>query len=410
MTLLSKLSVLALSLSISVVAVAKQPVRADKGEMIKYENPYWEQVRKSVTEFDTPKKEEKKQFKMDFSTWKLPQSLDEFTKHWHTKPVNQGSTGTCWSFSTTSMLESEAKRLHNVEIELSQMFTVYWQYVEKARRFVREKGNSAFGEGAQANSVTEMWKQYGCVPREVYTGLINGREHHGHPRLFAEMESYLQSVKRDNNWNEEVVLSTIKSILNSHIGEPPTSFEYKGKKYTPKEFLQNYVKVNPNDYVPVLSLMQEGFWKKVEYPVTDNWWHSKEYNNVPVEDFMKALKAAVKAGYTMVLSGDVSESGLNSMYDAAVVPSYDIPAEYINDQARQFRFSNGTTGDDHGIHLVGIREKDGEDWYLIKDSGSGSFNGKFKGYYLFHSDYVKLKMLGFFIHKDAVKDILSKIK
>ena len=66
------------------------------------------------------------------------------------------------------------------------------------------------------------------------------------------------------------------------------------------------------------------------------------------------------------------------------------------------------------MHLVGYYEKDGVDWYLIKDSSSGSRNNDRKapefGYYFFHQDYVKLKMMGFTIHKDAVKDILKKFK
>ncbi len=97
-----------------------------------------------------------------------------------------------------------------------------------------------------------------------------------------------------------------------------------------------------------------------------------------------------------------------------VIPEFDIPSANINEDARQFRFSNGTTTDDHGMHLVGYYEKDGVKWYLIKDSSSGSRNidqnlPEF-GYYFFHEDYIKLKMMGFTIHKDAVRDILNKFK
>jgi bleomycin hydrolase len=93
----------------------------------------------------------------------------------------------------------------------------------------------------------------------------------------------------------------------------------------------------------------------------------------------------------------------------AVVPSFDIPSSYIDENARQFRFANGTTGDDHGVHIVGHTEKDGKDWYLIKDSGAGSRNNSHPGYYFFHEDFVKLKMLGFMVHKSAVPDIVSKL-
>ncbi len=77
--------------------------------------------------------------------------------------------------------------------------------------------------------------------------------------------------------------------------------------------------------------------------------------------------------------------------------------------ARQFRFSNKTTTDDHGIHLVGYLNKDGKDWYLIKDSGAGSRDDvKNFGYYFYSDDYVKLKMMDFMVNKNAVKDLLSK--
>jgi bleomycin hydrolase len=122
---------------------------------------------------------------------------------------------------------------------------------------------------------------------------------------------------------------------------------------------------------------------------------------------MSSLKKAVRNGYTVCIGGDVSEPGLEGHAGMAIVPTFDIPSSYIDESARQFRFTNGTTGDDHGIHLVGYNEMDGKDWYLIKDSGSGSRNNSHPGYYYYHEDYVKLKMLGFMVHKDAVKDVVK---
>ncbi|NTW33465.1 MAG: peptidase C1, partial [Bacteroidetes bacterium] len=84
----------------------------------------------------------------------IPTSVDQFTKSWYQPPVSQGNTGTCWCFSTTSYFESEVYRLTKKEVKLSEMYTVYWEYVEKAKRFIKEKGNSAFGEGSEANAVT----------------------------------------------------------------------------------------------------------------------------------------------------------------------------------------------------------------------------------------------------------------
>ena len=360
-----------------------------------------------------PQKMEK-MFLMDQSGMELPNNPALYKTEWHFPPISQGNTGTCWCFSTTSMYESEVYRLTGQKIKISEMFTVYWEYVEKARRYVRERGNSLFSEGSEGNAVARIYKMYGAVPEEAYSGLIGGRKFYDHSDMFKEMNTYLKSVKETNAWNEEEVLSTIKNIMNHYMGIPPESVKWKGNTFTPKQFLKDVLKINPDDYVEILSYEQEPFWKQVEYKVPDNWWHSKEYYNMPLDDFMKALHNAIRKGYTVSIGGDVSEAGFSRETNVALIPDFDIPSDYINDDARQFRFSNRTTTDDHGMHLVGFLQKDGKYWYLIKDSSSGSRNvgegDKKFGYYFFSEDYVKLKMMDFTVHKDAVKNLLTKFK
>ena len=385
--------------------------KKDKGNFVDEKDGFYKnEILKSIDEFNNPEKEKKKDFKLDFSGMELPKSKDDFTSYWYNDPISQGRTGTCWCFSTTSFFESEIYRLQGMKIKLSEMYTVYWEYVEKAKRFIKERGNSAFEEGSEANAVPRIWKMYGVVSAEAFSGLMTGQTFHDHKAMHKEMKSYLENVKATNAWDEEAAIIVIKSIMNHYMGEPPTEFYFEGNKYSPKEFLNNYLKLKLDDYVDILSYMQQPYYQQVEYEVEDNWWHSKEYYNVPLDVYMDALKNAIRSGYTMVIGGDVSEAGYDSWHKVAVVPTFDIPSEYINESARQFRFSNKTTTDDHGIHLVGYMEKDGKDWYLIKDSGSGSRNTGDKGYYFYHEDYVKLKIMDFMVHKDAVENILKKFK
>ena len=387
-----------------------QAPKKDKGTFVEPKNEFWDDIKKSSDEFVKKKEKTDKAYKMDFTGLDLPKSINEFKQFKHTPPVSQGWTGTCWCFSSTSFLESEILRINKKEIKISEMFTVYWEYVEKARRFVREKGNSLFSEGSQANATLRIWKMYGCVPEDIYTGLQPKQKFHDHRKLVDEMTSYLESVKKSNMWNEEIVLTTIKSILNSYLGLPPVKVNIDGKSYSPIEYLENIVKINPDDYVDIMSLMEKPYWVKAEYEVPDNWWKSDIYYNVPLDDYLSDLKKAVKNGYSMVIGGDVSEPGYESHVQVAMVPTFDIPSAYIDENARQFRYSNKSTTDDHGIHIVGYKEKDGVFWFLIKDSGSGSRNGTNKGYYFYHEDYIKLKMMTFTVHRSAVEDLLKKFK
>ena len=71
--------------------------------------------------------------------------------------------------------------------------------------------------------------------------------------------------------------------------------------------------------------------------------------------------------------------------------------------------TNGSTEDDHGIHLVGHTRLDDHDWFLIKDSGRSSRWGKYEGYYMYRDDFVRLKMLTLTVHRDVVADILARV-
>lgn len=402
----SSISIIFLTLCFSLSIMYAQD--KNKGVFDEPKPGYYDEILKNINEFQNPPKEKKKYFKLDFTGMDIPKSKDEFKYFWHNDPISQGQTGTCWTFSTTSFFESEVYRLTGKEVSLSPIYTAYWEYVEKAKEFVRTRGKSLFEEGSEANAVSRIYREYGIVPATICTGLLPGQLSHDHSKLIKEMQTYLQSVKTTNAWNEEEVVSVIKSILNHYLGEMPTVVDVDGKKYSPKEYLSDYLKLNMDDYVDVLSYMQKPYWEQVEYEVPDNWWHNKDYYNVPLDEFMSILKNAIKNGYTLAIGGDVSEPGYDSWTKCAVVPTFDIPSEYIDENSRQFRFSNQTTTDDHGIHLVGYEELDGKTWFLIKDSGAGSRNTGDKGYYFYHQDYVKLKIMDFMVHKDMFKDYFSK--
>ncbi len=377
-----------------------------------YQNVIMKDVQQ-VNEQLTPSKTYKR-FKADMTSKDLPNKLDLYKQQWHNPPISQGNAGTCWAFATVSFYESEVYRLTQQKIKLSELYIVYWEYVEKVREYVNTRGSSLVGEGSQANAVTRMIKKYGIVPLEQYTGLTKGRKFHTHEQMKKEIDEYLKWVKEANAWNEETVVSTVKSIMNYHIGEPPVQINWNGKTITPQLFAKDILKINPDDYVDILSYMQEPFYQKVLYDVPDNWWKSKDYYNVPLDEFIKALRKAIENGYTVSIGGDVSEAGFDTETQCAIIPTFDIPSEFITDEARQFRFSNNSTTDDHGMHLVGYTDYKGERWYLLKDSGAGSRNNdpnaKEFGYYFFREDFVKLKMMNFTVHKDAVKDLLAKFK
>jgi bleomycin hydrolase len=60
---------------------------------------------------------------------------------------NQGASGTCWSYATTSFVESEMIRMGKAPIDLSEMFTVRKVYEDKGEKYVRLHGYLNFAQG-----------------------------------------------------------------------------------------------------------------------------------------------------------------------------------------------------------------------------------------------------------------------
>ena len=401
---LKKITSILLTFSTSVIA-------QDKGNFESNSNAFYGRILSESKIYKSIDTQEKKYFKMNFDDKEIPKSINEFTVIKTEAPISQGNTGTCWCFSATSFYESEIHRITGETINLSELYTVYFEYIEKAKKYVNTRGETFLGEGSETNAVQRIMELYGIVPFKAYEGKPSKQPYYDHQEMFSEIKIYLENCKKTKFWNENAILTNIKSILNHFMTPPPNSFNYKGKNYTPKSFLEKVTGLNPTDYVDFMSLMQKPYWTQAEYEVPDNWWKSDQYYNLPLYDFMISIKDAVKSGYTISIGGDVSESGYSSSHDIAMIPSYDIPSDNIDENARQFRFSNGTTTDDHAIHLIGYKiDTNGQWWFLIKDSGSGSRNGKFPGYYFYHEDYIKLKMMTFTIHKDAVTNTLKKFK
>ena len=80
---------------------------------------------------------------------------------------------------------------------------------------------------------------------------------------------------------------------------------------------------------------------------------------IPDRFVLYRLRDAVEAGWTVSLGGDNSEPGMDGLHDAAVIPEWDIPSRHIDQESREMRIATGQTGDDHGVHAVGIEEHGG---------------------------------------------------
>jgi len=161
-----------------------------------------------------------------------PSSAAEFQSAPSLPCLNQGKTLVCWSFASSSFLESEMARLKLPPVRLSVAYPVYCACVEKARRLVQTKGASRFSCGDLFTGVPDACREYGAMPAAVYDKL-SAEGVFDQTRLYAELETCVQEIKLRGQWDEARVLSRVKKILNRHLGEPPKTFSYEARPTPP---------------------------------------------------------------------------------------------------------------------------------------------------------------------------------
>jgi bleomycin hydrolase len=344
----------------------------------------------------------------------------------NTSVKSQGSSGTCWSYSANSFLESEMIRMGKKPVELSQIFSARNAYVEKGRNYVRMHGSVALGDGGAFHDVINMYKKYGAVPQSVYTGLNYGTDKNKFAEMGALTEAFLKAVV--TNPNGELTPNWEKAyaaIIDSYLGQTPKSFDYNGKKYTPESFAKEVVGVNGDDYVEISSLQEYPYYTKFVLMVPDNWSFDQVYN-VKMNELTDIIDNALKTGYTVAWAGDVSEKSFSWKNGVAFVPEKkmdDMTAEekadlfngpkkeaVVTEEMRQKSFDNYTTTDDHGMHIVGIsKDQNGKEYYIVKNSW-GTTND-YKGYLYMSKEFAKYKATAILLHKKAVPTtIASKLK
>lgn len=331
-----------------------------------------------------------------------PLSVEDFYPIPSLSPMNQDSTLVCWSFATSSFIESEMKRLGREPAHLSIMFPVYYGFIEKARRFVQSHGQSRFNPGDLFSGVIDVAKQYGAALAEAYEGKKTEQVFYNHNALYEELELLMKKVKITADWNEKKVLKNVKTILNKHLGIPPGKFIFNGKEYTPISFFLEIVNLPWERYIIVTSFQYAPFNQFIELKVPDNWKHNTNYFNVPLEVFYTSLRDAVAHGYSIAIDMDNSEPSYRMTKQYAFIPEYEVLRDSIIQSTREEQFQSGATTDDHVMHIISYQRFGSEDWFLAKDSWHTAWEGSNHGYFFFHESYVKLKVLAYLVHQDGV--------
>jgi bleomycin hydrolase len=339
-----------------------------------------------------------------------------------TSVKNQGKTGTCWTFSTLSLIESELLREGKGHYDLSEMFIVRQSYIDRAELFVRFHGHLNFGPGAQAWDVMNVLSQDGIVPQKIYPGMKANDDMHSHSEMDGVLKGYMESViKNENGKLSPVWDKGVQGILDAYLGKYPSSFSIQEKEYTPESFLDN-LGIEPQNYIPMTSFKSHKYYSAYVFESPDNWSMESIYN-VPLDRLIEVIDRAIMNGYSVAWAADVTNPGFSHSRGLAIVPQKDwedmtesereevfqnpVQQRKISEQMRLEAFNNYGSTDDHLMHIIGkAKDQNGTDYFIVKNSW-GTEN-PYDGYLYVSEAYIKYRTTSILLNKKALSEELKK--
>ena len=322
----------------------------------------------------------------------------------HTPVISQGRTGTCWSFSTTSFLESEIMRKGFPETDLSEMFFVYHTYENKAERYLMYHGKNNFSQGGQAHDVIDVLNEYGVSSFKSFPG-NKVEDRYNHRELAKTLDEKVKELNKKKRGEFDAAdLKPVTKVLKKEIGKLPKVVENNGEEFSPIALREKF-EFSANDYIELSSYSHHPFYKPFVLEVPDNWSHDLYYN-LPVDELMEVMYYALENGFSICWDGDTSEKTFTHKKGLA-----ELPKRFrgkVDQDLRQKTFLDRSTTDDHLMHLVGLsKDAEGRKCFYTKNSW-GSESNNYGGYLHMTEDYVRLKTVAILLHKDAIPATIKK--
>lgn len=308
---------------------------------------------------------------------------------------NQARTSTCWCFATTSFIESELLRKGKGEYDLSEMFIIRYNYIDRLRDNYLREGKGNIGQGGLSHDWIRVFSEHGIVPEDVFTGINYESETHNH----SELQSFIHAiaavpVERKSESTQYHMI--VNDLLDTYLGTIPEGFTYKGIVYTPKSFAQS-LDIDPADYIEITSFTHFPFYTQGLLAIPDNWTMDRFYN-VPLDELLEIMDYSLNNGYTVNWDGDTSEKGFSHSKGYALIPE-----KNVTQATRQEGYENFTTTDDHLMHITGIStDQNGIKYYITKNSWGTGGKNPFHGYLNMSENYVRAKTLFIMVNKDAI--------
>lgn len=261
--------------------------------------------------------------------------------------TNQKQSGRCWMFAATNVFRLQVMKNLNIKnMELSQNYPLFFDKLEKANYFLEsiletlEEDTSSrliahllkdpMGDGGQWDMFVNLVEKYGVCPKQCMPETFtSSRTRDMDNYLTLKLREFACTLRKGHEKGKDVaslrklkkdMMATIYRILVLCLGKPPVEFHYeykdKDNQYhcihsTPKQFFDDYVKMNLRDYVSIINAPTKD--KPFNRSFTVKFLGNVEggnivrYLNLPIKDLKKLTLAQLKDNEVVWFGSDVGQ-------------------------------------------------------------------------------------------------------
>ena len=338
--------------------------------------------------------------------------------------TDQKRSGRCWMFASLNTMRYRVmKKLGLKTFELSQAYPLFWDKYERSNWFFecviatasepldsREVSyllTDPICDGGQWDMFRSLVKKYGVVPKEAMPETACSSN-------TGDMDKYLTRYLRAGAKRLRDVIAAggdgdaiaaakaelmqgVYRILVICLGEPPASFDVRIRDdknelkasgtYTPREFFDEFVGMNLDDYVSVINAPTQdkpylhAFTVKFLGNVVEDG--QVRYVNLPIEALKRVAVAQLRDGLPVWFGSDVDQGFLreDGVLDPAALDVdalFGLPIEAGLDKAARLEYGESVMT--HAMTIQGVNlDAEGVPTRWRIENSWGDDHGK-KGY------------------------------
>jgi len=363
--------------------------------------------------------------------------------------TNQHSSGRCWMFASLNVLRPVVmEKLNLTNFEFSTNYLFFWDQFEKANLFmeaiIRTKDlkdddrtidwlySNAIGDGGVWNLLVDLVKKYGVIPKDAMPETNSSNNSSQMSRLIREklredgynLRQMAKAGKKHNELEKEKInmLKDIYKMLVINLGEPPTEFEWRYtdkndstsefKTYTPKEFYNQYVGLNLDDYVLFMDDPTRPYNKLYEIEYDRDMYEGRnwKYINLPADKIKGFMLKSLENDKAMYFSCDVGKQ-LNREKGILALDNYDYE-DLLNvkfGMDKKARIITHQSGSSHGMAIVGAdTDPNGKITKWLVENSWGASSGH-NGYLIMTDEWFDQYMFRVVIDKKFIDPEILKI-